>query len=182
MIGSAGLPDHPGRIMTAASGRIPVDDRTEQDVQHHTRGRGFLTVLGSACDDPAVIEWFQRWFGDDEPQDYDLPDPDLATYDHGLGELRLDGELKGYLASVRLRMSFPARQWWPWFVIVWADGRKDRAFEDYGPKWLTVRELEAGYFEHYPESGEPEVYEFRWLKPGEAGAKWAELGLAEDDF
>lgn len=116
------------------------------------------------------------------PPDYDLPDPDLAAYDHGLGELRLNGELKGYLASVRLEMSFPARQWWPWFVIVWTDRGKDRAFEDYGPKWLTVRELDAGYFEHYPESGGAEVYEFSWLTPDEAGVKWPELGLTEDDF
>ncbi|MGC3992923.1 MAG: hypothetical protein QM779_02135 [Propionicimonas sp.] len=133
-----------------------------------------------------MVEWlrrrFRRWFGDDEAPDYDLPDPDLAAYDHGLGELRLDGELKGYLASVRVRMWFPARQWWPWFVIVWADGGKDRAFEDYGPKWYTVRELDAGYFEHYPDSGEAEVYEFSWLAPDEAGARWTELGLTEDDF
>lgn len=98
------------------------------------RRKGFLAALGSVCDDSAVVEWFgrwfDRWFGDDELPDYDLPDPDLAAYDHSLGQLRFGGELKGYLASVRLEMSFPARQRWPWFVIVWADGRKDRAFED----------------------------------------------------
>ena len=129
-----------------------------------------------------MVEWIQRWFGDRELPDYDLPDPDLSAYDHGLGELRLNGELEGHLASVRLKMSFPARQWWPWFVIVWADGRKDRAFEDYGPKWLTVRELEAGYFEYYPENGGHRMYEFSWLMPDEAGTKWAELRLTEDDF
>lgn len=135
---------------------------------------------------PAVAErfrrWFQRWFSDSEPPDYDLPDPDLAAYDHGLGELRLNGEVQGYLASVRLQMSFPARQWWPWFVIVWADGSRDRAFEDYGPKWFTVRELDAGYFEHYAESGEPQVYEFSWLPSDQAGTRWTELGLTENDF
>lgn len=156
------------------------------DVQRHRLSPGCSRSAEACATIPAVVDWcrrwFQRWFGDDEPPDYDLPDPDLAAYDHGLGELRLNGEPKGYLASVRLEMSFPARQWWPWFVIVWTDRGKDRAFEDYGPKWLTVRELDAGYFEHYPESGGAEVYEFSWLTPDEAGVKWSELGLTEDDF
>ncbi|MEN0071516.1 MAG: hypothetical protein AAGC63_10945 [Propionicimonas sp.] len=150
-----------------------------------------------------MIEWFERWlkesFVNNEPPDYDLPDPDLKAYDHGVGTLRVDGELKGYLASVRLTMTFPARQWWPWFVIVWTDERKERSFEDYGPKWYTVRELDAGSLDHhgpsvprsktvlgrsfhYDEDGEPQVYEFAWLPPDEAAAKWRELGLSDDDF
>jgi hypothetical protein len=133
-----------------------------------------------------VVEWVGRWFResfrDSDPADYDLPDPDLAAYDHGLGELRVDGELKGHLASLRLTMSFPGRQWWAWFVIVWADGRREHAFEDYGPKWLTVRELDAGYLDHYAPSGDPQVYEFGWLPSDQSAAKWMELGLTEDDF
>lgn len=39
-----------------------------------------------------------------------------------------------------------------------------------------------GCFEHYPEGGGLEVYEFIWLKPNEASAQWTELGLTEDDF
>lgn len=34
----------------------------------------------------------------DEP--YTLPDPELRAYDHGVGTLSVDGELRGYLASV----------------------------------------------------------------------------------
>lgn len=133
-----------------------------------------------------MVEWVGRWFREQfsgsEPPDYDLPDPNLAAYDHGLGELRVNGELQGYLASVRLEMSFPARQWWPWFVIVRTDGHKVGAFEDYGPKWLTVRELDAGYLDDYSPSGEPQVYEFSWFPSDQAATKWMELGLTEDDF
>lgn len=146
-----------------------------------------------------IEEWYRKWFGDNHLPDYELPDPDLTAYDHGLGTLRVDGELKGYLASVRLTMSFPGRQWWPWFVIVWTDGTKEHAFEDYGPKWYTVRELDVGILDHYgpsvqrtksilgrpfryEEGGDPQVYEFAWLPPDEASAKWEELGLTDDDF
>lgn len=46
-----------------------------------------------------------RRVGDDG---YALPDPELRAYDHGVGTLRVDGELRGYLASVAMRMAFPS--------------------------------------------------------------------------
>jgi len=146
-----------------------------------------------------IWSWLRELFSDQMPPDYELLDPSLSAYDHGLGELRVEGVLKGYLASVRLEMVFPARQWWVWFVVVWADGRRERPLEDYGPKWLIVRELDAGYFDHFGpttmtprpsrffarfdvQGGEPQVYGFAWLPAGEAAAKWQELGLNDDDF
>ena len=130
---------------------------------------------------------------------YDLPDPELRAYDRGVGILSVGGELKGYLASVVGEIKFPSRQPWPWFVIVWADGTKEHPFEDYGPGWYTVRELDAGYLDYfgpsiplrkrflgirirYSVAGPPCLYDFEWLPPGEAAKKWDELGLVDDDF
>ena len=130
---------------------------------------------------------------------YTLPDPELRAYDHGLGTLSVDGELRGYLASVIGRMTFPSTEPWPWFRIIWLDGRMEPPFEDYGPNWWTVRELDAGKFDHhgpstlkehrvlgvtfrYSVSGDPCVFDFAWLDRNEAAAKWDELGLTDEDF
>ena len=135
----------------------------------------------------------------DADRRYELPDPELRAYDRGIGTLSVDGELKGYLASVLGTLKFPSRQPWPWFVVVWADGTKEHAFEDYGPAWETVRELNAGCLEHLEPSietrrrflgmsfiqsvpGAPRVYDFAWLAPEEAAEKWSELGLIDSDF
>ncbi len=130
---------------------------------------------------------------------YELPDPELSAYDHGLGTLRVEGELKGYLASVVGSIAFPSRSPWPWFVIVWADGFKEPPFEDYGPGWWTVRELDAGYLDHFAQGvarekrffgvqfwarkqGPPCRSDFAWLPAEEAAKKWQELGLVDADF
>lgn len=135
-----------------------------------------------------------------EPDDhYTLPDPELGAYDHGVGTLSVDGELHGYLASVVHRMTFPAKGAWPWFRVIWLDGRMEPRTEDYGPDWPMVRELDAGWLEQsgpstmkvrrflgmsfrYSVSGDPCVFDFAWLEPNEAAAKWEELGLTDDDF
>ncbi len=130
---------------------------------------------------------------------YVIPDPELRSYDHGLGTLRFDGEVEGYLASILGKMRFPSAQFWPWFVVVWVDGAKENPFEDYGPNWWTVRELDAGYFQHYGPSvrrdqrffwkrikysvpGPLRRFDFEWLPPAEAASKWQELGLVDSDF
>jgi hypothetical protein len=135
----------------------------------------------------------------DKLRDYVLPDTGLATYQHGLGTLHVDGELRGYLASVVGEMSIPNHQPWLWFVVVWRDGTKEFPFEDYGPKWPTIRELDAGYLDHFEPStttegrflgfrsvqsrpGPPCRYEFAWLPAAEAATKWQQLGLVEEDF
>lgn len=129
------------------------------------------------------------------PRVYDLPDPQLRAYDRGLGILSVEGEFKGHLASVVGRVGFL----WPWFVVIWPDGSKERSFEDYGPGWWTVRELDAGHFDHFGPSvrverrflgftyeiekpGPRVVYDFAWLPPAEAARKWQELGLKGSDF
>jgi len=129
---------------------------------------------------------------------YKLPDAELSAYDHGLGTLRVDGELKGYLASVVGKIVFPSRSPWPWFVIMWADGLKEPSFEDYGPSWWTVRELDAGYLDLFAQGvagekrflgkfwaakrGAAHRFDFAWLPAEEAAKKWQELGLVDADF
>jgi hypothetical protein len=130
---------------------------------------------------------------------YQLPESKLRAYDHGVGTLSVDGELKGYLASVVLTMSFPRGQPWVWFVIVWVDGVKERSFETYGPGWWTQRELDAGFLDHYGPTvrwerrflgrrfvgdrpGLPTRYDFAWLPAEAAAMKWDELGLVDADF
>ena len=134
-----------------------------------------------------------------DSRDYELPDPTLRAYDHGLGTLSVDGELEGYLACVVGKMAFPEKAPWPWFVVVWADGTKENPMEDYGPRGWTVRELDAGRLEyHGPSShretrflgfrftpslpGPPRVFDFVWLPATEARLKWLELGLVDSDF
>jgi len=134
---------------------------------------------------------------DDE---YVLADPQLRAYDHGVGTLKVDGVLQGHLASVVGEIKFPSKSPWPWFVIVWTDGTKEPAFEDYGPGWHTVRELEAGVLDHYgpsirrdhrclfgrtihsSQAGPARVFEFAWLSSDDAATKWRELGLEDSDF
>lgn len=131
---------------------------------------------------------------------YVLPDSQLRAYDHGVGTLTIDGVLKGHLASVVGEIKFPSASPWPWFVIVWTDGTKEPSFEDYGPGWDTVRELEAGVLDHfgpsirlerrglfgrrvrYTRNGPRCVFEFARLPRDEVTAMWRELGLADSDF
>ncbi len=129
--------------------------------------------------------------------DYVLGDPGLTAYDHGVGTLRVDGELRGYLASY-LGGELPNDPR-PWFVVVWTDGTKEKPFGDHAPAWSTVRELDAGYFDHVEQGstvegrflgfrsvrsmpGPPCRYEFAWLPVVEAAAKWEQLGLVDEDF
>jgi hypothetical protein len=134
-----------------------------------------------------------------QPKIYEPSDPRLRAYDRGVGTLSVDGELVGHLASVVGEMRFPSRQPWPWFVVVWLDGTKENTFEDYGPGWYTVRELDAGRFDHHGPSvsfekrffgirlrgskiGEPMSFDFAWLPPEIAARRWNELGLLDADF
>lgn len=131
---------------------------------------------------------------------YELPDPTLRAFDRGVGVLSVDGEVRGYLASVVGEIKVPGRSPWPWLVRVWLDGTKERSEEDYGPGWYIVRELDAGYLDdfepsipmerrgwfgrtiQYRKQGARCRYDFAWLPADEAAAKWIELDLKDSDF
>lgn len=132
-----------------------------------------------------------------QPSDYAPADSTLASYGHGLGALKVGGVLTGYLASIVAETE--SREPWLWFVVVWNTGAKEKPFEDHGPLWLTVRELDAGYFDHFGPSttsegrflgfqtvrsipGSPRRFEYARLPANDAAKKWAELGLADSDF
>lgn len=73
---------------------------------------------------------------------YTLPDPRLRADDRGLGTLTVDGDLRGYLASVVWHMVFASRQPWLWFVVAawttspgWSPTLRLRSGQSSG--WLT---------------------------------------------
>ena len=130
---------------------------------------------------------------------YSPLDPTLQAFDRGLGTLSVDGELEAHLACVVGKIAFPGKAPWPWFVVAWLDGKKERSFEDYGPGWWTVRQLDAGRLEHFGPSsrletrflgipitstqrGAARTFDFAWLPPVEAAQMWRELGLEDSDF
>jgi hypothetical protein len=112
-------------------------------------------------------------------------DPDLDPFDGGCPALRRDGAIVGHVATTVGTFWSPGRartlQQWVWLVVVWADGAKERAEEDY-PPWTYVREIQDGTFS-WPHPGpRGGDYTVEWLPGDERGAMWAELGVTLDDF
>ena len=68
-------------------------------------------------------------------------------------ELSRDGQVAGYLTTQvvqyqNLLLPFlPAKREMLWSQVHWLDGETERSEEDYGPRWLTVSQLERGTFE-----------------------------------
>ena len=112
-------------------------------------------------------------------------DPELDAFDRGCLALRREGATAGHVATALSTFWSPTRpltvQQRVWLVVVWADGEKERAEEDY-PPWTYVREIWDGTFSWPypgPRSGE---YTVEWLPDDEREAKWAELGVTLNDF
>lgn len=78
-------------------------------------------------------------------------DPRLDPFRDAVWELSRDGRVAGHLvSSIGPMRSFPGwreRQEWMLYAVVWSDGTVERPNEDYGPQWLTVAELEQGYYD-----------------------------------
>jgi hypothetical protein len=113
------------------------------------------------------------------------PDPTLDPFHEGVAVLRRNGDLAGHVATVVSTFWSPSRplsrQWWVWFIVVWANGDRERPFEDY-PPWTAVRELQSGTFSWDDGDAHRGEYTVEWLSEGEREAAWSVLGLSPDDF
>jgi hypothetical protein len=112
-------------------------------------------------------------------------DPRLEAFDRSCFVLRRDGEVAGHVATTLSTFWSPGRpltvQQWVWFVVVWADGQKQRSVEDYAP-WTHVRDVWEGRFvwpDPGPHGGE---YAVERVPAAEREIRWAALGVTLDDF
>jgi len=126
--------------------------------------------------------WFRR-----EPAAEPDFGPELEQFRDGLAALRRDGQVLGHVATSlgHFRTPFAPRtpQPWVWFVVVWIDGEKERAVEDY-PPWTYVTEMREGYFDwaggrRLDRAGR---YDIEWIPADEAPAERYRLGIRRDDF
>jgi hypothetical protein len=115
-----------------------------------------------------------------------IPDPALDVFDGGVGVLTRDGELSGHVATSRSWFWSPfsplRKQWRIWYIVIWADGSRERSAEDY-PPWSAVIELSAGYLGWV--SRDPVRhgrYDFAWLDSDAAEATLERLGISPGDF
>ncbi|MFJ6652811.1 hypothetical protein ACIQLJ_08460 [Microbacterium sp. NPDC091313] len=115
-----------------------------------------------------------------------VPDPTLDPFDGGVGELSRAGAFAGNVATTLSWFWSPfsplRKQWWVWYIIVWADGTRESSTEDY-PPFLTVSEMKDGYLEVSSNQGDRAgMYDFRWLPAEEAAEALLRLGIDESDF
>lgn len=112
-------------------------------------------------------------------------DPALDAFDGGCLTLSREGQTVGHVATTLSSFWSPGRpltmQQWVWLVVVWADGEKEWAEEDY-PPLSSVREIGDGVFE-WPHAGPRSgSYDVAWVPEDEIEARWAELGVTLEDF
>lgn len=111
----------------------------------------------------------------------------MEQFLQGLAVLRRDGAPVGHVATSlgtfrSLFSPFKPRPW-VWLVVVWDDGMKERAVEDY-PPWTYVAEMRAGSFEWEVgrDGGRAGRYEIDWIPREHVEAEWARLGIRQEDF
>lgn len=126
------------------------------------RGRRLASWANGVLD-----RWWER---KEAPQPApELQDPNLAAFDDGVAELFREGCLQGHLHTRREPFWSPgfgnSTRWSVYLRIVWLDGSRSSLQEDYGPRWGTVVEVEAGQLEF-----DGSVYDVRWLPPDSAHA------------
>lgn len=113
--------------------------------------------------------------------DGDEFEPWLGQFRDGLAVLLRDGVPIGHVAtslSCYRTLFMPWRQRpWVWAVIVWSDGTKEQALEDYEP-WSYVAEMREGYFETL----DGERFDIEWVPADQATAERERLGITLSDF
>lgn len=112
--------------------------------------------------------------------------PEFEPFRDGLMALSQDGQPVGHLATSLGHFRTPfaplTPQPWIWLVVVWADGVKERAVEDY-PPWSYVAEIRQGYVEWLGwGSDRAGRFEIEWVPPGQAHAERERLGIRIEDF
>jgi hypothetical protein len=114
------------------------------------------------------------------------PNAGIEPFRDGFGVLTRDGEIAGYIATTVLQSWSPLSplrlRWWVWYIVIWADGTRERKTEDY-PPWSAVDEMMHGYFEwETPRSARNGRYEFVWLESERAASARASFGITAQDF
>jgi hypothetical protein len=114
------------------------------------------------------------------------PDPALDVFRGGLAALRRDGEVAGHVATTVTTFWAPfkfsrRRQWWVWYIVVWANGDRERADEDY-PPWTVVREMLSGTFIWDQDDGHRGDYAVEWLSEEARQETLSALRIGPADF
>lgn len=102
--------------------------------------------------------------------------PRLHPFRDAVWELSRDGETVGHLVSTVAPMRsllFWIKQECVWFEVTWSDGTvdPDPPLEDYGPEWVTVSELERGFYDDLDRGR----FDARPLSGSERDAVWQKV-------
>ena len=73
------------------------------------------------------------------------------------------------------------RQWWVWYIVVWANGERERPDEDY-PPWTVVREMQSGTFSWDEDDEHRGDYTVEWLPEEARHEVLAALYIRPEDF
>lgn len=88
-----------------------------------------------------------------------------------MGVLTRDGIFAGHIATGRSWFWSPftplRQQWWMWYVVIWADGTRERSAEDC-PPWSAVTEMQNGFFEWLGSDSHRGRYDLHWMEASEA--------------
>ena len=111
-------------------------------------------------------------------------DPQLDPFRDGVAILRdSDGQVAGYLATIVDQFWTPFRpltwQERVWWLVTWADGRRDRIEEDY-PPWTLVQEVRKGYAELEINPGRDQRFQVQWLEGDARAEAWSHYGILDD--
>jgi hypothetical protein len=114
------------------------------------------------------------------------PDPDLDPFRGGVAVLRRDGDVAGHVATqvgtFWAPLSFSRRrQWWVWFIVVWANGDREPLGEDY-PPWTVVGEMLSGTFCRGHDDAHGGSYTVDWLPEEARHETLSALGIRPEDF
>lgn len=113
-------------------------------------------------------------------------DPALDAFRGGVAALRRDGEVAGHVATTVMTFWAPfsfsrRRQWWVWFIVVWANGDREMPDEDY-PPWTVVREMQSGTFTWEQDDAHRVDYTVEWLPEEARQEALSALRIGPDDF